>query len=230
MRYPVISHFWPKAIFVLTIVTAALSQALAIDIAKNDVLLHIVSQCVDPSKANYCTQCMLPRGDANCGVSECKKTNEVWALNTQYVAIRDIKMCGCPSDFVHGLAMPRDVITGIEDGRREEGIWQFAWDVGSERIEAQSLALAVNPRTKRTQNQLHIHLVRLNQNAREKFLQYSPSHVNTLKHIWTIAESDAKAKGLIDYGILVVQEAPNHYSIVITPNSPEAEFTQWSCS
>ena len=165
MRCPTIKNFWPKAIFALTIAIAAYPQALAIDVAKSDVLLHIVSQCIDPSKVNYCSQCLLPRRDAHCGASECKQTNEVWAINTQYVAIRDIKMCGCPSDFVHGLAMPRDVITGIEDGKREEGIWQFAWDVSLERIEAQSLALAVNPKAKRTQNQLHIHLVRLDTNA-----------------------------------------------------------------
>ena len=84
---------------------------------------------------------MLPRRDASCsGITECKQTNEVWALNPQYVAIRDIKMCGCPANFVHGLAMPRDIVTGVEDSKRQEGIWQFAWYIGLQRIEIESLA------------------------------------------------------------------------------------------
>ena len=173
---------------------------------------------------------MLPRRDANCGVSECKKTNEVWVLNTQYVAIRDIKMCGCPTEFVHGLAMPREVITGVEDSNRQEDIWQFAWDVATERIERDSIALVINPKSQRTQNQLHIHLVRLEKNARDNFLQYSPSYVDSLEHIWATAESVAKAKGLNDYGVLVAQQSPGKYIVVITPNSPEAAFTQWSCN
>ena len=37
-------------------------------------------------------------------------------------------MCGCSKDFIHGLAMPRSEVTGIEDIRRREEIWQFAWD------------------------------------------------------------------------------------------------------
>jgi len=206
-------------------------QAMALNVAKSDILLHIASQCVDPSKKNYCAQCMLPRVDAHCNdVTDCKKTNEVWALNTQYAAIRDIKMCGCPVDFVHGLAMPRDVVTGVEDLNRQEDIWQFAWDVALERIEPQSIALAINPKSQRTQNQLHIHLVKLDKNARSNFSQYSPVYVDNLKHIWATAEKDAKAKGFNDYGVLLAQSDPGQYVLVITPNSPEAAFTQWSCN
>lgn len=219
-----------KAIFALTVAVITSSQVFAITVARSDILLHIVSQCVDPSIADYCSQCMLPRRDANCGVSECKKTNEVWALNTQYAAIRDIKMCGCPADFVHVLAIPRAVITGVEDESREEGIWQFAWDVATERIEADSIALVVNPKSQRTQNQLHVHLVRLDKNARANFSQYAPRYVNNLEHIWAIAKKDARSKGLSDYGVLVAQQSPDKYIVVVTPNSPEASFTQWSCN
>ena len=142
-----IKSLWFKAVFVTTTLVCVNTQVIALTIARSDILLHIVSQCVDPSKENYCSNCMLPRREANCGgITECKKTNEVWALNRQYAAIRDIKMCGCPAEFIHGLALPREVITGVEDLNREEGIWQFAWDNGIERIEAQSLALVVNPR------------------------------------------------------------------------------------
>jgi CDP-diacylglycerol pyrophosphatase len=224
-----IKGFWSKAIAVITALIFFQTQAIALNVSRSDILLHIVSQCVDLSKANYCSNCMIPRRDSGCGVSECKKTNEVWALNTQYVAIRDIKMCGCSDDFIHGLAMPRGVVTGVEDLNRQEGIWQFAWDVAIERIESESVALAVNPKSQRTQNQLHVHLVRLDKNARDSFLQHSPVYVNNLGHIWAIAEKDANAKGLSDYGVLVAQQSPGKYLVVTSANSPEAAFTQWTC-
>ena len=225
----IIRAFWPKVALALTVSIGASPQAFALTIARSDILLHIVSQCVDPSKANYCSQCMLPRRDANCGVSECKKTNEVWALNTQYAAIRDIKMCGCPAEFIHGLAMPREVITGVEDLNRQEGIWQFAWDVATERIELDSIALVVNPKSQRTQNQLHIHLVRLDKNARTHLSQYLPVQVNNLEGIWATAANAARAKGLDDYGVLVAQSSSSGYMVIVTPNSPEAAFTIWKC-
>jgi len=225
----IIRAFWPKVALALTVSIGASPQAFALTVARSDILLHIVSQCVDPSKANYCSQCMLPRRDANCGVSECKKTNEVWALNTLYAAIRDIKMCGCPAEFVHGLAMPREVVTGVEDPNREEGIWQFAWDVAMQRIEPQSIALAINPKSQRTQNQLHIHLVRLDKNARTHLSQHLPVQVNNLESIWATAANAARAKGLDDYGVLVAQSSSSGYMVVVTPNSPEAAFTIWKC-
>ena len=225
----IIRAFWPKVALALTVSIGASPQAFALTVARSDILLHIVSQCVDPSKANYCSQCMLPRRDANCGVSECKKTNEVWALNTQYAAIRDIKMCGCPAEFVHGLAMPREVVTGVEDPNREEGIWQFAWDVAMQRIEPQSIALAINPKSQRTQNQLHIHLVRLDKNARTHLSQHLPVQVNNLESIWATAANEARAKGLNEYGVLVTQSSTGIFLVVVTPNSPEAEFTVWKC-
>jgi len=219
-----------RVLFAITLAACAAPQALALTVARSDTLLHIVSRCVDPLKENYCSQCMLPRRDAKCGdISECKKTNEVWVLNTQYVAIRDIKMCGCPIDFVHGLAMPREVVTGVEDPNREEGIWQFAWDVAMQRIEPQSIALAVNPKSQRSQNQLHIHLVRLDKNARSNLSQYTPVPIDSLEYIWSMAEKDAKAKGLHEYGVLVAQSSPGKYVVVTTPNSPEADFTIWKC-
>lgn len=174
---------------------------------------------------------MLPRREANCGgITECKKTNEVWALNRQYAAIRDIKMCGCPAEFIHGLAIPREVITGVEDLNREEGIWQFAWDNGIERIEAQSLALVVNPKSQRTQNQLHVHILRLDQNARARFEQYDPVYVDNLERVWLVAAKAANSKGLNDYGVLVAKDLKGKFLVLVSPNSPEAAFTIWKCS
>lgn len=202
----------------------------AATIARSDILLHIVNQCVDQKQPGYCGQCRLPRQDAQCTlISACQNTTEVWTSNPQYVAIRDIKMCGCPADFIHGLAMPREIVTGVEDARRPEGIWQFAWDVAAEKIEPESIALVVNPQSQRSQNQLHIHLLRLDFNARQKWSQYAVAHTENLKHIWTIAADTAKTNHLTDYGVLVAQENPNHYVIVVMPTSPEAALTIWNC-
>lgn len=205
--------------------------SIAGSIAQSDILLHIATQCVDPSKTNYCSDCTLPRVDANCGVvAECKKTNEVWKLSPEYVAIRDIKMCGCTEDFVHGIAMPRTSVTGVEDPARQEGIWQFAWDIGANRIEEDSLALVVNPRSQRTQNQLHIHLLRLDENARQKWAGYSYMLVNELNNVWELSQEIARSNGLSDYGVLVSKYSPDRFIIVVSKDSPEALFTKWKCN
>ena len=207
------------------------SQGVALTVARSDILLHIASQCVESIHDNYCTQCMLPRNDAGCGEgSECKKTTDVWALNEKYAAIRDIKMCGCHEGFIHGLAMPRDAVTGVEDPNRQEGIWQFAWDVALERMEPESIALVVNPKSQRTQNQLHVHLVRLEKNARAMLSRFSPVYVRNLEEVWSTAGKAAKAQGLNEYGVLVAQESYKQFIVVVTANSPEAAFTIWSCN
>jgi CDP-diacylglycerol pyrophosphatase len=139
-------------------------------------------------------------------------------------------MCGCPIDFIHGLAMPREIVTGVEDPNREEDIWQFAWDVGIERIEAESLALVVNPPSQRTQNQLHVHILRLDQNARTRFDQSSTVYVDNLQSVWLAADKVAKTNGLNDYGVLVAKSLEGKYLVLVSPDSPEAAFTIWKCN
>jgi len=199
-------------------------------IARSDILLHIVMQCLDPSLENYCSQCMSPRVEGHCGVTECKKTTDVWASNHQFMAMRDIKMCGCPSDFVHGLAIPRIVVRGVEDPKKPEAIWQFAWETALTKIEPESIALVVNPQAHRSQNQLHIHLLKLSSNAREKLAQNTPSFVDNLEHVWATASRAAAAKGLLDFGVLVSQTGAHQFMVVVTDFSPEAAFTQWTCN
>jgi len=205
-----------------------LPSAFALD--RSDILLDLVSNCVDPSPKNYCQLCRAPRNDAGCGeVLECKKSTDVWALTDRFTAIRDIKMCGCPSGFVHGLAMPVYPVTGVEDPLRPEGIWQFAWDNALRRIEPESIALVVNPRQHRSQNQLHVHLLRLTSDARRRLEQEAPGHVANLDHVWDTALKIALAKGLDDYGVLVARSEQGDFMIVVTSYSPEGAFTQWSC-
>lgn len=197
---------------------------------RSDILLDIVTHCIDPSVDNYCGQCMSPRLEGHCGVTECKKTTEVWAVNDQFIAMRDIKMCGCPAEFVHGLVLPKDVVTGVEDPNKPEGIWPFAWKVGITKMDPKTIALVVNPKAHRSQNQLHIHVLRLANHAQDKLAQNTSVVVDQLDHVWAAASELAASKGLTDYGVLVAQTKPHQFMVVVTAFSPEGAFTQWGCN
>lgn len=196
----------------------------------SDILLDIVRHCVDPKLENYCTRCRAPIAEVACTPeTSCKKTTEVWSSNTEYVAIRDIKMCGCPASFVHGLVMPLQVITGVEDPLRPEGIWQYAWDEATLRMEAEAIALVVNPQNFRSQNQLHVHLVRLKPQARAEFKSMATGTSSNLLNVWKIAAELAKQQNLPDYGVLVSTEESGGFKVVVTTVSPGYLFTQYVC-
>ncbi len=196
----------------------------------SDILLDIVRHCVDPKLENYCTRCRAPIAEVACTPeTSCKKTTEVWSINTDYVAIRDIKMCGCPASFLHGLVMPLQVITGVEDPLRPEGIWQYAWDEAALRMEAEAIALVVNPQNFRSQNQLHVHLVRLKPQARAEFKSMATGTSSNLLNVWKIAAELAKQQNLPDYGVLVSTEESGGFKVVVTTVSPGHLFTQYVC-
>ncbi len=205
--------------------------SFALEISRSDILLNIATQCINPKTQNYCNQCVSPRIDSSCGnPQDCKNTTEVWSENEQFVSIRDIKMCGCSKDFIHGLTMPRSEVTGIEDIRRQEEIWQFAWETSKKIIEPDLIALVVNPKSHRSQNQLHVHLVRIDPKVKNKFNAYIFTYVKNLDHVWETAGKLAAKNSLIDYGILVTRATSNQFTVLITPNSPESEFTIWKCN
>ena len=196
----------------------------------SDILLDIVRHCVDPKLENYCTRCRAPIAEAACTPeTSCRKTTEVWSINTEYVAIRDIKMCGCPASFVHGLVMPLQIITGVEDPLRPEGIWQYAWDEAALRMEVEAIALVVNPQNFRSQNQLHVHLVRLKPQARAEFKSMATGTSSNLLSVWKIAAELAKQQNLPDYGVLVSTEESGGFKVVVTTVSPGHLFTQYVC-
>ncbi|NBW53753.1 MAG: hypothetical protein EBR42_00375 [Betaproteobacteria bacterium] len=198
--------------------------------ANSDVLLDIVQHCVNPHTANYCQQCRAPRIDAACTVeTACRKTTEVWASNPSFVAIRDIKMCGCPSTFVHGLVLPLQKITGVEDPLRPQDIWPYAWEIATARIEQASVALVVNPKNFRSQNQLHVHLLRLKPQAREHIRSLMSAHTDHLMDVWTVAGELASKQGLSDYGVLVTGHQGGGFQVVVTATSPEDAFTEYTC-
>ena len=202
--------------------------ASAID--RSDILLDLVTHCVDPRQTNYCSLCRAPRVDSSCASTvDCKKSTDVWALTDRYTAIRDIKMCGCQADFVHGLALPLVPITGVEDPLRPDDIWQFAWDEAKKRINPEAIALVVNPQSRRSQNQLHVHLLRLTTDARPRLLENLAGYVSHLEQVWTVASRAASIRGLKDYGVLVAQSSPTSYMVIVVDESPELEFTNWRC-
>src|SRR5215470_14728472 len=161
----------------------------------------------------------------------CSRTTQVWALTQEYVAIRDLKMCGCPSGFVHGLALPRFTVTGVEDPRRPDGIWRFAWNVARERIpEEDEIALAVNPPAYRTQDQLHVHLVRLLADARGRVDALRPVRVERLEDVWAAATEHAASQGIASYGVIVLSTPDGGWLVGTVGDSPERDFTRARCS
>jgi CDP-diacylglycerol pyrophosphatase len=193
------------------------------------VLWRIVESCLDPGAPGYCERCPAPVGAA-CGERPCARTTQVWAEEREYVAIRDLKMCACPAGFVHGLALPRTRVTGVEDPRRPPGIWAFAWGVARERIPREDeIALVVNPRQDRTQDQLHVHIVRLGPGARER-VTAAAARVADLGDVWDAAARSAQERGLADYGVLVTRDAGGAGFLVLAQRaSPESDFTAASC-
>jgi CDP-diacylglycerol pyrophosphatase len=198
--------------------------------SSRDILWTIVAECLDPARPGYCSRCPSPIGDT-CGPGRgCTGTTEVWAETPEYVAIRDVKMCGCPAGFVHGLALPRARVTGPEDARRPAGIWSFAWDSARARIaDEMEIALVVNPPRLRTQDQLHVHLLRLAPGVRARLASRSPARGAALHEVWDVAARSAAAAGLLDYGVLVVRDEAAGFLVLVEGLSPEDQFTAATC-
>lgn len=200
-------------------------------LANSNILLEIVQQCLRTDKPDYCEHCRAPQQIANCtGKTSCRATSEVWAENPEFVAIRDIKMCGCPPDFVHGLVMPKATVTGIEDSRRPDSIWTFSWQVALERLKTHEIALAVNPLTKRTQNQLHVHVVRLRPGFHDKQSQHVVVTTRDLNAVWRLAQQAADERKMSEYGVLVSAAPNGEFLVTLTSQSPEGQFTQAVCT
>ncbi len=197
--------------------------------APRDVLWHIIDRCLDPTAADYCARCRSPRPEA-CGERSCASTTEVWALTAEFVAISDLKMCGCPASFVHGLALPRAHVTGVEDPRRPAGIWAFAWGVARARMPDDSdIALVVNAPRRRGQDQLHVHLVRLLPGAAARLAASAPEHVSRLADVWEAADRHARAHGLAAHGVIVTRDPRGSFAVVAAADSPERAFTAARC-
>ena len=195
-----------------------------------DALHRVVELCLDTDNPRYCSRCRAPQAGYCQLEYPCSRTTQVWALTQEYVAIRDMKMCGCPSGFVHGLALPRFTVTGVEDPRRPDGIWRFAWNVARERIpQEDEIALAVNPPAFRTEDQLHVHLVRLLAGARGRVDALRPLRVERLEDVWAAATEHAASHGIASYGVIVLSATDGGWLVGTVSDSPEGDFTRARC-
>jgi hypothetical protein len=197
--------------------------------AGRNALRIIVTECLDPKAPGYCSRCPTPVKSA-CSVTSCLDTIDIWAQTPAFVAIRDRKMCGCSPRFVHGLAMPRGAVTGVEDPRRPNGIWAFAWQIAlGQIVNPDEIALAVNPPEARSQDQLHVHIVRLLPQGRAAIEALDPVVIDDLNAVWQAAEAHAAKRRHAHYGVAVVSAGPGGYLVATTASSPELEFTQATC-
>ena len=194
-----------------------------------------MSTCVDRAHG----YCRCPAFALSCcGDAATPDADVVWARTKQFVAIRDLKMCGCPAGFVAGLAIPRARVTGIEDPRRPEGIWPFAWDVARTRVADESqIGLAINPKDARTENQMHVHLLRLRPEVRA-WLDSSDApgpagttmlRLPSLDAVFAAVEARVGAARMADTGILVVRARAGGWVAVITDRTSPQVFTINRC-
>jgi CDP-diacylglycerol pyrophosphatase len=199
--------------------------------ASRDVLWEIISNCLDRTAVDYCGECPVPLIEKECSTdSKCANTLELWAESNNYVVIRDRKMCDCPAGFVHGIAVPRARVTGVEDPMRPVGIWSFAWNAARARISDDSvIALVVNPARTRSQDQLHVHLVRLQKDARARLAGHAASRVPRLDDIWNVAAQSAMSAGLDDYGVLVMSASNGGFLVLVDKESFERSYTEATC-
>jgi CDP-diacylglycerol pyrophosphatase len=219
-----------RFIRLMLLVVAQTVSTSVVAAVPSDTLLHIVQACIDPSTRNYCAQCRLPQKSAGClAAPTCRSTVEIWAEDNEFVAMRDIKMCGCPDDFVHGLVLPKATITGVEDPNKPDSIWLFSWRVALSRMSEEGIALVVNPRLRRTQNQLHVHLVRLKPESRLQLRLQTVGEVTELSSVWRIAQQAADARKMAYFGVLVFRTSPDNFGVVISSDSLEDLYTQAVC-
>jgi len=162
----------------------------------------------------------------------------VWARTDAFVAIQNMVMCGCHPGFVAGLVLPRMRITGIEDPQRPEGIWPFAWKVAQSRIGDEiEIGLAINPESVRTQNQMHVHVVRLRPEVRA-WLDSSDTPaprglalvpLPTLNGVFDAVEARVGTAQMADTGILVARARRGGWTAVLTNRTSPLAFTMYRC-
>ena len=221
-----------RKILLLVPVLLALATVVAVAQSSRDQLRTLVARCLGPERAADCPALVADRDPAD--ESLCRKTTQIWEKSTEFVVIRDLKECGCASSFRHGLAMPLIYVSGVEAEDPPEGIWQFAWDAARSRFsDPETIGLAVNSRLQRSQDQLHVHIVALADEARSKFPPGYSVNLADLTHVWSAAKALAREKNLRDYGLLVTHAPGNKFTLLVTDgdrwHSPEGLYTRYRC-
>src|SRR5208282_4884393 len=113
------------------------------------------------------------------------------------------------------------------------GAWRFAWTTAKEKIGERDAVLVMNPSSRRTQDQLHIHIVRLAPGARDAILKLAPMQRRTIKNLgeaWAAAQQAAKASEISDYGVAVMRDTgTGRFIVAVVADSPEKDFSVYSC-
>jgi CDP-diacylglycerol pyrophosphatase len=215
---------------------------------RRDILWDIVSNCLGKEATAQCRAPRKPPLESQVFPSReeatryCRGGTDVWAqAEGRYVAFRDIKMCACPDNrnFVHGLAIPFARVPGVEAANRPEGIFKFAWEVGLQRLggRAGELALAVNPRGLRSQDQLHVHIVRVRPDYMKQIAEHPRQILRTVRlknldKVWREAPLPAdQVYWFRDFGVLITSDGTDGWILRLTSPaiSPEDEYTVWEC-
>ncbi len=218
-----IVRLWvPAVLFLIVISYADVVNATSSD---RNVLWDIVSHCLDSGSSLHCGDCRWPIEGSVCA---CLKTTEVWKKSGDYVVIRDIKMCGCPVGFVHGLALPLKRVSGVEAGDRPAGIWRFAWETAEKRMKTSEIALVVNEKMCRSQDQLHVHIVKLNSEGHKSFTGKNAAAVADLDQVWSKAEELAENAKMKNYSVLV-KLGDKGFLVLVEDSCLEKKYTEYSC-
>lgn len=209
-----------------------------------DALWRIVSTCFGGARGDAAS-CSCPALRRSCcGDASTPAADAVWAETAAFVAIRDMKACGCPSGFVAGLALPRARVAGIEDPSRPDGIWPFAWDIARSRIPDElDIGLAINPKVARTQDQMHVHLLRLKPGVRAQLndaLAHAPPawpaagvivlRLPDLERVFTTVAARVGDAAMGMHGVLVARAPDGGFVALVTDRSSPQAYTQNRCA
>jgi CDP-diacylglycerol pyrophosphatase len=226
---------WLVAVVAAAIAVAGCPSSRDHPGTRPNALWTIVSRCVDRQTAAYCS--CPPFELSCCGNPSTPDTDVVWARTADFVVIRDLRMCGCPSDFVSALAMPLTRISGIEDPHRPEGIWPFAWDVARVHIRDElAIGLVLNPPAARTQDQMHVHLLRLQPGVRPWLDGDAPAPpgvqivpVPDIGAVFAAVQARVGAEHMRDTGVLVARARRGGWRAVLTDRTSPQAFTLNRC-
>ncbi len=241
---------WACGVLALLLAAAAGAQPRGCEARQSGALWSIAQACRDPGDPARCLQ--NPSLPVQLLVDDARVS---W--NDRYIAIKDLKMtrppCDRDADFFHGLAIPLARVCGVEDDRRQSaagGVWAFAWSVARRLeppVDEDDIALAVEPPYLRSQNQLHVHIVRLLDAARARFPRDEApgaacaEHVDDLREVWTAADRQWACRRRLSpelprwYGALVVRETDGGgalvpgYRVVTDDASVELLYTRARC-
>ena len=169
-------------------------------------------------------------------VSLCNTTIMAFVPN-QYLLLQGKKMSDChvnatthgvppTSQYIDLLVLPLTKVTGVEDQHRPNGIWQQAWTIAQSYLPDNGLiVLAANPRHYRTQDQLHIHILRQQPGIINYVNKLKPIYISSLSGavdpVWAAAERHSNSHiNSGELGIAVLFDHIKQKFAVVTSTDP----------